>query len=249
MQNRHKLSLKNLSVKYKAGRKDLSALDKVSLNIKKGEFVSIVGPSGCGKTTLLYCINGLVRPNSGTILIDGGPIGTVFQSSSLLPWRKVLGNIVYGLEVNGVSKAERDRIGYELISMVGLKGFESFYPHQLSGGMRQRVNLARALAINPQILLMDEPFASLDAQTREQMQVELLNLWQKNQKTVLFVTHQIDEAVYLSDRVVVLSNRPGKVKKIVNVNINRPRDIRVKMSTGFIQLQKQIWTLIMEEVR
>jgi NitT/TauT family transport system ATP-binding protein len=234
----------------------LTALDGVSLKIMAGEFVSIVGPSGCGKTTFLAIVDGLIATTAGRILVDGevmtkpGPDrAVVFQDASLLPWRTVLANVCYGLECLGTGRSEAEERSARLIAMVGLAGFEHHYPHELSGGMQQRVNLARALVVDPKILLMDEPFASLDAQTREAMQEELLQIWLQARKTVLFVTHQIDEAIYLSDRVIVLSGRPGKVKEIIPVEIERPRPLGVKRDARFHAIEDRIWSLIEEDVK
>jgi NitT/TauT family transport system ATP-binding protein len=232
----------------------LTALDGVNLRIMDGEFVSIVGPSGCGKTTFLSVVDGLIAATSGRILVEGqvvtrpGPDrAVVFQDASLLPWRTVLGNVRYGLECQGVGAREAQQRASHFIAMVGLTGFEQHYPYELSGGMQQRVNLARALVMDPKILLMDEPFASLDAQTREAMQEELLRIWAQAGKTVLFVTHQIDEAIYLSDRVVVFSGRPGKVKEIIPVAIERPRPLRLKRENRFHAIEDRIWSLIDED--
>src|SRR5262249_26444052 len=219
-----------------------------------GEFVSIVGPSDCGKTTFLSVVDGLIAASAGRILVDGrvvtkpGPDrAVVFQDASLLPWRTVLTNVRYGLECLNVGAREAKERASHFIEMVGLSGFEHHYPYELSGGMQQRVNLARALVMDPKILLMDEPFASLDAQTREVMQEELLQIWVKAKKTVLFVTHQIDEAIYLSDRVVVFSGRPGKVKETIPVAIERPRRLAVKREARFAAIEDRIWSLIEED--
>lgn len=257
MNSQSKLVIQDLSFFYgKDSGSNLHALDNLSFQVDEGEFVSIVGPTGCGKSTLLACLAGILRYQDGEIQLDGKKIlkpeknfSMVFQSHSLLPWRSALSNITYGLEIQGKKKEEALNIGKKLVSLVDLSGFEHFYPHQLSGGMQQRVNLARALATDPAILLMDEPFASLDAQTRELMQQELLDIWQKNKKTVLFVTHQINEAIYLSDRVVVLSARPAKIREILEVDLPRPRSLEIKLSDRFIKLEKKIWKLIMDEVR
>ena len=234
----------------------LVALDGVNLQVMDGEFVAIVGPSGCGKTTFLSVVDGLIAATSGRVLVDGevvtrpGPDrAVVFQDASLLPWRTVLGNVRYGLECLGVGAREADARSERLIGLVGLAGFEHHYPHELSGGMQQRVNLARALVVDPKILLMDEPFASLDAQTRELMQEEFTRIWAKAQKTVLFITHQIDEAIYLADRVIVFSGRPGKVKDSIAVDIERPRPIGVKRQARFHALEDRIWGLIDEDVK
>src|SRR3979490_1681018 len=219
---------------------DLEALRGIELTVGRGEFISVVGPSGCGKTTFLRIIAGLEPASSGEVLLDGralhgpgGDRGFVFQSDSLLPWRTVFANAIIGREVAGrVGSAERQRT-MELLKLVGLEGFENYHPRQLSGGMRQRVNLARALAIDPEILLMDEPFSSLDAQTREIMQTELMRIWEEGRKTVLFVTHQIDEAVYLADRVVVLARRPGRLQENVEIKLARPRSLPLKRTPEF----------------
>ena len=209
----------------------MSALDGVNLQLMEGEFVAIVGPSGCGKTTFLSVVDGLIAATGGRVLVDGevvtrpGPDrAVVFQDASLLPWRTVLGNVCYGLECLGVAQARGERARRSASSRwSGSPASSTTTRYELSGGMQQRVNLARALVVDPKILLMDEPFASLDAQTRELMQEELLRIWAQAQKTVLFVTHQIDEAIYLSDRVVVFSGRPGRVKETITVEIERPR--------------------------
>ncbi|MQA77622.1 MAG: ATP-binding cassette domain-containing protein [Streptosporangiales bacterium] len=231
------------------------AIDGVSLEVRRGEFVSIVGPSGCGKTTFLNAVDGLVPTRGGSIEVamrdreEGGTRSRamVFQDASLLPWRTVLRNVSYGLELHGVPKQECRERALELIELVGLKGSEDRYPRQLSGGMKQRVNLARALVVDPEILLLDEPFASLDAQTREYMQAELLSIWARAGKTAVLVTHQIDEAVYLSDRVVVFSKGPGRVKDTIEVGLDRPRKLAVKRSDVFRDHETRIWNLIQDE--
>jgi NitT/TauT family transport system ATP-binding protein len=227
------------------------AIQDFSISVAPAEFVTIVGPSGCGKSTFLSIVNGLIRPTSGTILLDGQPTETVasrramvFQEASLFPWFTLERNVGYGLECRGVSKAEIKRAVAPLIQMVGLAGFESHYPHELSGGMQQRANLARALAVDPESLLMDEPFAALDAQTREIMQGELLRIWNVSRKMVLFVTHQIDEAVYLSDRILVMSARPGRLLASLPINIPRPRSLAVKRTGEFGAIVAQVWELL-----
>jgi len=235
---------------------DMPVLKDVSFTAADGEFVAIVGPSGCGKTTFLRVLDGLAAADGGSIALDGRPIagpgpdrGFVFQSDSLLPWRTVAGNIGFGLELQRRDRATARRMVSDLVRLVGLEGFERYYPHQLSGGMRQRVNLARALAIDPGVLLMDEPFAALDAQTRELMQAELLRIWAEAHKTVVFITHQIDEAVYLADRVVVFSARPSVVKATISVDIPRPRPLSAKRQPAMLSRVDEIWRLIEEEVR
>jgi NitT/TauT family transport system ATP-binding protein len=235
---------------------ELEALRQIDVAVEQGEFISVVGPSGCGKTTFLRMVAGLEPATSGTILIDGQPLrgpgnnrGFVFQNDSLLPWRTVLANALIGPEVAGkVGERERQRT-LDLLKLVGLGGFENYYPRQLSGGMRQRVNLARALAIDPDVLLMDEPFASLDAQTREIMQTELLRIWEQGRKTVLFVTHQIDEAVFLSDRVLVFARRPGRLQESIEIKLPRPRSLALKRTPEFIAYVDRIWTMIEHDVR
>jgi NitT/TauT family transport system ATP-binding protein len=242
-------------VRKRTGEKVL-AIDDFHLSIAPGEFVSIVGPSGCGKSTFLNMVDGLIVPTNGEIVLDGQSIAAaggrramVFQDASLFPWFSVTRNVAYGLECRGVKRGEAEQRVQPLIKMVGLDGFERHYPHELSGGMQQRVNLARALAVEPEILLMDEPFAALDAQTREIMQSELLGIWEQTHKMVLFVTHQIDEAVYLSDRVVVMSARPGRVLADIPIEIPRPRSLHVKREPAFTAVVEHIWQLLEGEVR
>ncbi|HVY59651.1 MAG TPA: ABC transporter ATP-binding protein [Xanthobacteraceae bacterium] len=234
----------------------LEALRNVDVAIQQGEFISLVGPSGCGKTTFLRIVAGLEEATSGEVLLDGrrvrgpgGDRGFVFQNDSLLPWRTVLANALIGPEIAGALGAPERRRTLELLKLVGLEGFENYYPRQLSGGMRQRVNLARALAIDPEILLMDEPFSALDAQTREIMQTELMRIWEKGRKTVLFVTHQIDEAVFLSDRILVLARRPGRIQESVRIDLPRPRALAIKRTAEFVGYVDHIWRLIEDDVR
>ena len=231
------------------------ALANVSLTVAAGTFVSFLGPSGCGKTTLLRIADGLLAPSEGEVWIDGkrvtGPApdrAMVFQEFGLLPWRSVAQNVELGLQLKGVPAAPRRQTAQRFIEMVGLRGFESHYPHELSGGMKQRVGLARALATDPDVLLMDEPFAALDAQTRDLMQAELLRIWQDARKTVLFVTHQIDEAIYLSDRVLVMTKRPGRAKKIFTIDLPRPRDYEMRVTPEFNDLKLEIWNALKDEI-
>ncbi len=251
-----KLEVEGLS-KYFWGRGgDIrQVLDSVSVSIADGEFVCIVGASGCGKTTFIRCVAGLVPAEQGEIRIDGkrvtrpGPDrGFVFQNDALLPWRTVLHYVLFGLEVRGAKAAATRPVADALIKLVGLSGFEQHYPSELSGGMRQRVNLARALAIDPEVLLMDEPFAALDAQTREIMQRELLKIWGERKRTVLFITHQIDEAIYLADRVLVFSFRPGRLTADIRIPFPRPRDLALKRSPEFLRHVDEVWKLIEDEV-
>jgi NitT/TauT family transport system ATP-binding protein len=235
---------------------ELRALQDINLVVERGEFIALVGPSGCGKTTFLRIVAGLEPASAGEVKLDGrlvsGPgldRGFVFQTDNLLPWRTVFANAIIGREVAGqVGPAERQRT-MELLKLVGLEGFEDYHPRQLSGGMRQRVNLARALAIDPEILLMDEPFSSLDAQTREIMQTELMRIWEAGRKTVLFVTHQIDEAVFLADRVLVFARRPGRLRENVAIELPRPRALAIKRTTEFVRYVDHIWRLIEDDVR
>jgi NitT/TauT family transport system ATP-binding protein len=247
-----KLAISRLSKSFG----DLEALRGINLGVERGEFISVVGPSGCGKTTFLRIVAGLEHATSGDVLLDGRAVrepgtdrGFVFQNDSLLPWRTVFANAIIGREITGsIGPSDRKRT-MELLKLVGLEGFENYHPRQLSGGMRQRVNLARALAIDPEILLMDEPFAALDAQTREIMQAELLRIWERGQKTVLFVTHQIDEAVFLSDRVLVFARRPGRVQAEITIALPRPRKLEIKRTAEFVALVDRIWRMIEDDVR
>src|SRR4051794_36818441 len=213
-----------------SGRQDHLALSNISLTIEDGAFVAILGPSGCGKSTLLYVVGGFVSPTEGVARVRGRAItgpgpdrGPVFQEFALFPWKSVLGNVMYGPRQQGVKSAEAEAQSRALIEMVGLKGFEHFYPKELSGGMKQRVALARTLAYHPAVLLMDEPFGALDAHTRTRLQNDLLNIWERDRKTVLFVTHSVEEAVFLSDRVVVMTRAPGRIKQVVEIDLPRPR--------------------------
>ncbi len=257
-QRKVKLAAHDVKVHYinYQRRQHTCALAGISLDIYDQEFVSIVGPSGCGKTTFLNAVDGLLKIDEGTIKIEGVPVtgpgedrAMVFQQSALMPWRTVMANIIYGLEMRGkLKKQEMEQRAQHYITLVGLSGFERHYPTELSGGMQQRVNLGRALVCDPELLLLDEPFAALDAQTREFMQAELLRIWTETRQTSLFVTHQIDEAVYLADRVVVFSARPGQIKAIVDVDIPRPRSLSLKRSPRFLEIVDQCWSLIEEEV-
>jgi NitT/TauT family transport system ATP-binding protein len=227
----------------------VTALAEVSLRVADGEFVTLIGPSGCGKTTLLKTIAGLVPVDAGRVLVDGRPVmgprrecSLVFQDFALLPWATVQRNVEFGLLLRGVGAAERAALARRYVTKVGLAGFEDAYPSQLSGGMQQRVGLARALAVDPQVLLMDEPFASIDEQTRRLFQDDLLALWSEERKTVVFVTHSMEEAIYLSDRVVVLSPRPGRVHQVLDVPLPRPREATdVRASVEFTRLVDSLW--------
>lgn len=234
--------------------KIFTAIEEMSFNIREGEFLTIVGPSGCGKSTLLELLAGLTLPTKGRILIDGGEIngpgldrGIVFQQYALFPWKTARGNIEFGLEAKGVSKSQWKEQADYYLQLVGLKKFSEHYPHELSGGMKQRIAIARSLAFNPDVLLMDEPFAALDAQTRESLQAELLHIWEKTKKTIIFITHSIDEAVCLGERIVVLSPNPGRVKQIVeNPLKNRLDDVDIKSTPDFIKVRREVWNLLHE---
>ena len=250
-----KLAIDGLTKRYRRGDKETLALSNVSLQVEDGEFVAIVGPSGCGKTTMLNIIAGLLPYSEGSVKIDGNKVtgpGTdravVFQHASLLPWRTIAGNVRYGMEMQKRFDAATMTSRVEtFIKMVGLTGFDKHFPGELSGGMQQRVNLARALAADPVVLLMDEPFAALDAQTREFMQAELLKIWAQARKTVLFITHQINEAVYLADRVVVMGPRPGRVKDVFTIPFPRPRTLSLKRDPKFLEIEDAIWQLVEEK--
>jgi NitT/TauT family transport system ATP-binding protein len=246
--------IEDVSHLYRPPRgREVLALDHVSLRVKNREFVALLGPSGCGKSTLLYLIGGFLPVETGAILVDGQSIagpgpdrGIVFQHFALFPWKTVRGNILYGLERQGMPKAEREKRALAFIELVGLSGFEDSYPSQLSGGMRQRCAIARTLAFDPKILLMDEPFGALDAQTRGLMQSELMRIWQATPKTVIFVTHDVQEAVYLADRVAVMSARPGRIKTIVDTKFDKT-DPHVHKAKTFVDKVDEIWGLVKEE--
>lgn len=255
-----KIAIRGLSkafVKREAGgsQSRVEVLKDISIDVSDQEFVCIVGPSGCGKTTFLRIIDGLIPFDRGDILLDGRPIrepgqdrGMVFQSFGLLPWRSVYGNVAIGLEIAGVPAEKQRPVVERWIEMVGLKGFEKHYPHELSGGMQQRVGIARVLAIDPSVILMDEPFGALDAQTREFMQEELLRIWSQTRKTVVFITHSIDEAVYLADRVVVMSARPGRIEEVLTVDLPRPRwKYDVRGTPRFAELRSHIWKMLRQD--
>lgn len=233
----------------------VTVLDGVDLTIRKGEFITLVGPSGSGKSVLLDIIGGLTQATSGKVEIDGKIItkpdpktGYVFQQYALFPWRTALANIEYALEVRCVGKRERTDKARYFLSLFGLSGFEDRFPNQLSGGMQQRVAIARALAADPEVLLMDEPFAALDAQTREILQSELLRIWEKINTTVVFVTHSIDEAIYLADRIVIMTARPGRVKEIIDIDLPRPRDGDIRSSPDFNAHRGRVWEALRDEV-
>jgi NitT/TauT family transport system ATP-binding protein len=251
-----KIAVREVSHAYKLrkprdGKREFLALDSIDFGVGEGEFVAVVGPSGCGKSTLLDILSGLAAPTAGDIEIDGRPVtgptldrGIVLQGYALFPWRTTRQNIEFGLEAKGIPKAERREISDRFTRLVGLEGFEDRLPHELSGGMKQRVALARALAYDPGVLLMDEPFAAVDAQTREVLQDELLRIWSETRKTVILVTHSIEEAVYLADRVVVLSPNPGRIREIVRIDLPRPRTPDLRSSERFGRLRLRVWDLL-----
>ncbi|MEV6275571.1 ABC transporter ATP-binding protein [Nocardia sp. NPDC051832] len=252
-----KLAINRVSKRFpvRGANDTFTAIEEISLDVRAGEFLVLVGPSGSGKSTLLDLLGGLTKPSSGEILLDGAPVtgpgldrGIVFQQYALFPWRTARANIEFGLEAKGLRRKERRARAAEYLDLVGLTGFGDRYPHELSGGMKQRVAIARSLAFDPEVLLMDEPFAALDAQTRESLQDELLRIWKATGKTILFITHGIDEAVYLGQRVAVLTSRPGRVKAVVDVDIARAGDADIRSTEAFRAYRHQIWTLLRSEV-
>ncbi len=254
---RSKISVRGLSKVFNPLKGNpVVALENVNFDVEEGEFIAIVGPSGCGKSTLLYMIAGFIQPTKGEIIVDGRRInspgpdrGIVFQEYALFPWLTVEGNIKYGLEEKGLDQDEIDEKVSKYIRLMGLEGFEHKYPKELSGGMKQRVAIARTLAYEPEILLMDEPFGALDAQTRELLQEELLRIWEETRKTVLFVTHSVDEAVYLSQRVIIMTCRPGRVKNTVNVRLDKTLSREdVITSREFVETRHKVWVDVREEV-
>jgi NitT/TauT family transport system ATP-binding protein len=243
-----------VSHEYRPARgRSVLALDNVSLAVGDREFVALLGPSGCGKSTLLYLVGGFLPVEAGTIVVEGQPVagpgpdrGIVFQHFALFPWKTVLQNVLYGPEKLGLPKDERERRARDFIDLVGLAGFEDSYPSQLSGGMKQRAAIARTLAVDPRILLMDEPFGALDAQTRSLMQDELLRIWQRSRKTVIFVTHDVQEAVFLAERIAVMSARPGRVKEIVEVGFDK-NDPDLLRTPQFLEMVDHVWNLVRGE--
>ncbi len=251
LENKVMMEIRGLNKEFTRNDEKLQALQDVDLDVVEGEFLCLVGPSGCGKTTFLRIVQGLIEKTSGSIELYGQPItqpsadrGFVFQQDNLYPWRTVIANTRLGLELAGMDTAQADSRAMDMLKLVGLEGFEKSYPRELSGGMRQRVNLARALTIDPKVLLMDEPFAALDAITREAMQTELLRIWRKAGKTVMFVTHQIDEAVYLANRVIVMAPRPGRIERIVTITETTDRAEDVKRTPEFHHAVDEIRDII-----
>lgn len=246
MVHEQQIIVKNVNKCYSSGKPDeLYVLDIINLTVSKGEFFCLLGPSGCGKTTLLNILAGFEKPTNGKVLINGKEITkpdpryiTVFQEPALFPWRTVIGNIQFGLELTSMESSKITETAVTYIDLVGLSGFEHRYPKQLSGGMKQRVAIARALAVNPEIIYMDEPFGALDTMTRFNMQQELIKIWQQTHQTVIFVTHDVDEAIYLADRVAVMSSRPGKIKRLFPIPLKRPRH---KLDSTFLNIKKGIY--------
>lgn len=249
-----KVKIDNVKRIFNTRNGEMVALNGVSLDIMENEFICVVGPSGCGKSTLLNIIAGLLEPSSGKVYCDGKEVvgtgterGVVFQQYALFPWMTVLKNVMFGLELNGIKGKEAEEIAMKYIRMVQLEDFVNHYPKELSGGMKQRVAIARAYAVNPSILLMDEPFGALDAQTRTQLQTELLETWEKEKKTCFFITHDVEEAIILAQKVIIMSARPGRIKEIVDINIPYPRTQETKMSKEFLELKNHIWGQVYQE--
>jgi NitT/TauT family transport system ATP-binding protein len=250
------VSARDVDISYSSRGKTTRAVSGLDLSIHKGELVAVVGPSGCGKSTFLMALDGLVPVSGGDLLVGqkqvSGPArdrAVVFQDASLLPWRTALGNVIYGLQLARTgTRASRHERAMDLLKMVGLANYSGFYPRQLSGGMQQRVNIARALALDPPLLLLDEPFGALDAQTRETMQSEFLRIWDSSDKTAVFVTHQIDEAIYLADRVLVFSARPGRIVLEEKIPFPRPRSLELKQDPAFGDIERKIWTVVREQL-
>jgi NitT/TauT family transport system ATP-binding protein len=247
--------VRNLGKRFSRSGKEVEAIRGFDLDVGEGEFIAIVGPSGCGKSTFLHMLGGFEPVTEGELLVDGRPVlapgpdrGVVFQEFALYPWRTVTQNITWGLEIQKRGKAERAAIAEALLAKVGLTQFRDHYPAELSGGMKQRVAIARTLAFDPRILLMDEPFGALDAQNRELMQEELQGIWYETRKTVIFITHDIEEAVYLADRVIVFTARPGRAKADLKIELPRPRGVDVKKSQAFFDYRNRIWDLLRDEV-
>jgi NitT/TauT family transport system ATP-binding protein len=241
---------------YSKDGRSLAVLDVERFTVQEGEFVTVIGPSGCGKSTLLHIMGGFIQAEAGAIRLHGKAVngpgpdrGMMFQEFALFPWKTVAGNVAWGLEVQGFSREEIDQTVAQHLEMIGLREFRNHYPAELSGGMKQRVALARVLAFDPAVLLMDEPFGALDAQTRESMQEELTRLWERTGKTIVFVTHDIDEAVYLGDRVVVLTARPGRIREEVRIELPRPRSLEIKKSARCHEYRNHIWDSIRSESR
>jgi NitT/TauT family transport system ATP-binding protein len=251
------LRVENVCLRYESpDRESFLAVDNVSLTVQDGEFVAIVGPSGCGKSSLLFMVNGIAKRTSGVIRLGSAVVAgpspsraLVFQEFALLPWRSIIRNVEFGLELMGVDKSRRREVAMTNLALVGLAQFENHLPHQLSGGMRQRVGIARALSVQPDILLMDEPFGALDAQTRQVMGTELLRIWERSRTKIIFVTHDIDEAIYLADRIIIMSASPGRIIDEIEVNLPRPRVGLTRSDPRFAKLHDRIWKVLESEVQ
>ena len=250
-----KVELKNISKVFPLAKGHLTALKDINLSIQNGEFVVIVGASGCGKTTLLNLMAGFIKPSTGKILLQGREIqgvnprcGMIFQQYALFPWKTVSGNVEFGLKMKKMPKRERQQIAGEYIELVGLKGFEQSYPNALSGGMKQRVSIARALANDPEVMLFDEPFAALDAMTRQVLQEQMIRIYEKQKKTIIFITHSIDEALLLSSRIVIMTARPGRIAQDIVNDLPYPRDASVQLSSRYLELKRTIWDTVQAEV-
>jgi NitT/TauT family transport system ATP-binding protein len=248
-----KIELRGVTKSFSVGRETLVALDAIDFDVREGEFLTLVGPSGCGKSTLLDLISGLSEPSSGEIRLGGRPVngpgldrGVVFQQYALFPWRTALANVAFGLETKGVPRRERLARSRDVLDLVGLSAFADRYPHQLSGGMKQRVAIARSLAYEPEVLLMDEPYAALDAQTREALQDQLIDIWRRTGKTIVFITHSIEEAIYLGQRVAVMTSRPGRIKQVLDVELPEADDVR--STPEFAAQRHEVWQLLRDEI-
>jgi len=254
MSDELKLRAEHVRKEFRQGKQEILALADVTMGVRANEFITIVGTTGCGKSTLLNIVAGLEEPSGGLLTIDGKPVagpgldrGMVFQTYSLFPWQTLLRNVEFGLSKKGMGRRERREVAHQHIDMVGLSGFEHAYPAQLSGGMQQRVAIARALAYDPSLLLMDEPFGALDAQTRGLMQELLLRIWEQHKTTVLFITHDVDEAIFLADRVYVMTARPGRIKAEISIELERPRPYELQTAPEFIVIKREVMQLIREE--
>ena len=250
------LQASGIRKRYTKDGRVLEVLDIESFTVREGEFITVIGPSGCGKSTFLHIMGGFIPADGGTIRVYGDTVngpgpdrGMMFQEFALFPWKTVAGNVAWGLEVQGTPKPEVDATVQKYLDIMGLADFRNHYPAEISGGMKQRAALARVLAFDPKVLLMDEPFGALDAQTRETMQEEVTRIWERTRKTIVFVTHDIEEAVYLGDRVVVLSARPGRIREEVKIDLPRPRGLEIKKSTRCHEYRNHIWDLIRSESR
>jgi NitT/TauT family transport system ATP-binding protein len=252
--NQIEIEIDNVSKKFEGRAGMTVALQNIGFDVKKNEFVSMVGPSGCGKSTILNIIAGLTEPSGGTVKVGGKVVlgpgkerGVVFQQYALFPWKTVIENVEFGLKLQETPKRQRREIAGKYLELVGLKDFRDAYPKELSGGMKQRVAIARAYAVNPEVLLMDEPFGALDAQTRVQLQENLLSTWENERKTCFFITHDVEEAVFLAQRIIVMSARPGRIKDIIEVTLPYPRVQEVKLTEGFTEIKNRLWAMVYKE--